>query len=150
VWLSKVAQFGLVWLAIGAVAAVVLRRPRVFVTLLVADAVAELAADVLKAALPRHRPRVHQLGGRLTEHSFPSGHTTTSFACATVLAAFVPRLRVPFYVLAVLVAVSRLYNGVHYPTDVIAGAALGTAVGATALLLLSGRRRRSPRARRRG
>lgn len=144
------AQFGGVWLLIGLVAALVLRRPRVFWVLLVADGVAELVADAIKAAVPRHRPRVHQLGGHLAAHSFPSGHTTTSFACATVLAAFVPRLRVPFYVLAALVGLSRLYNGVHYPTDVIAGAVLGTLVGATALRLLSAHRRGRRRARRSG
>ena len=64
----------------------------------------------------------------------------TSFACATVLSAFAPRWRVPFFLLATLIALSRLYNGVHYPTDVVAGALLGVL---TALLLLGASRRRS-------
>lgn len=76
---------------------------------------------------------MHQLGPATTTHSFPSGHTATSIACATVLGTFAPRLRVPFFVLAVLIAFSRLYNGDHYPLDVLGGALLGLLV-ATAVL----------------
>jgi len=132
---------------IGVLLAFALRRPRLLLPLVLADLAAEGATDILKALIPRHRPFVRQLGGHLSTHSFPSGHTATSFACATVLAAFAPRLRIPLYVLAAAVAYSRLYNGVHFPLDVVAGAVLGTA---TALLLLSGLRRGSRRAPRAG
>ena len=57
----------------------------------------------------------------------------TSFACATVLSHYAPRLRVPFFVLAALIAFSRVYNAMHYPTDVLAGAVLGVGIG-TALI----------------
>ena len=53
-------------------------------------------------------------------YSFPSGHATVSFACATVLALAVPRLRVPLFALAALISFSRVYVGVHYPFDVLA------------------------------
>jgi undecaprenyl-diphosphatase len=46
-----------------------------------------------------------------------------------VLASLAPRWRVPFFLLAALIAFSRIYNGVHYPTDVLAGSALGVLVG---------------------
>jgi undecaprenyl-diphosphatase len=59
-----------------------------------------------------------------------------------MLAAASPRLRVPAYVLAALIAFSRLYNGDHFPLDVIAGSVLGVLV-ATALLRLGAIRRRS-------
>jgi undecaprenyl-diphosphatase len=81
---------------------------------------------------------VHRLGHAVGSSSFPSGHATTAFACATMLAAFAPRLRVPLFALAALIALSRLYNGDHYPLDVLAGAALGTA---TAAILLKTSRR---------
>jgi undecaprenyl-diphosphatase len=114
--------------AIALVLAVLWRRPSVLVLVVVADLVADLSATGLKALIPRHRPRVETLVPRLHDHSFPSGHAATSFACAVVLASFAPRWRVPLYALAVLIAFSRLYVGVHFPLDVLGGAALGVLV----------------------
>ena len=123
------------------------RRPALLVTLLLAVGGADALTVLIKQVVPRHRPFEHQLGPSERTHSFPSGHTATAFAGATVLSAFAPRYRVAFYALACLIGFSRLYNGVHYPTDVLAGAVLGVL---TALLLLGGARRRSRRAPRRG
>jgi undecaprenyl-diphosphatase len=150
--LSRIGSFGLVWLAIALVLALLRRRIAIFVLVLVADGVAELAADVLKAAVGRRRPHFDPLVAVPHSHAFPSGHTTTSFACATVLAGFEPRLRVAFFVLAAAIAYSRVYIGVHWPLDVLAGAALGIAIGllVRALRLPAGRRRGSRRARRAG
>ena len=101
--------------------------------MLVADVGADLLAELGKALVPRHRPFVHQLGPATRTHSFPSGHTATSFACALVLASLAPRLRVPVLALAVLIAFSRLYNGDHFPLDVLAGGVLGAIVAAVVL-----------------
>jgi undecaprenyl-diphosphatase len=131
----------------------VLRRPYVFVWTLVADALGELSSDVLKDLIPRARPHVHALVTRPHSHSFPSGHATTSFACATVLALMLPRLAVPLLVLAAAVAWSRVYVAVHYPLDVLAGAVLGAAIGLLVprfLPRLAAARRRSARATRAG
>jgi undecaprenyl-diphosphatase len=141
--LSRIGTLGLVWVAIALVLAVLWRRPALFLTVVVADAAADLLAELGKAIVHRHRPFEHQLGPATSTWSFPSGHSATSFACATVLSTFAPRWRVPFFLLATLIALSRLYNGVHYPTDVVEGALLGVL---TALLLLAGGRRRSRRA----
>jgi undecaprenyl-diphosphatase len=137
--LSRIGTLGLVWIAIALVLAVLWRRPSLFLTVVVADAVADLLAELGKAIVQRHRPFEHQLGPATSTWSFPSGHSATSFACATVLSAFAPRWRVPFFLLATLIALSRLYNGVHYLSDVVAGALLGVL---TALLLLEAARRR--------
>jgi undecaprenyl-diphosphatase len=118
------------------------RRPWVLAGVLVAVVAADATATVGKALVHRHRPFEHQLGPSERTHSFPSGHAATSFAGATMLASFAPRFRVAFYVLAGLIAFSRLYNGDHYPTDVVAGAVVGTVI---ALLLLATGRRRSRR-----
>jgi undecaprenyl-diphosphatase len=87
-----------------------------------------------------------------TDWSFPSGHAATSFAGATMLAHFLPRQRLLLYALAVAIAYSRVYVGVHYPVDVLAGAALGTAVGWAGItsLPMLGRSRPRSRAARRG
>jgi undecaprenyl-diphosphatase len=138
-----------VWVAIALALAVLWRRPSVLVSVAAAVYGAALAATALKILIPRHRPRVHQLVPGPKDHSFPSGHAATSFAGATVLAFFAPCLRVPLYLLAAAIAFSRVYVGVHWPLDVIAGAALGVLV-ATALLRLAGDRLRSPRGPRSG
>ena len=68
--------------------------------------------------------------------SFPSGHTGSSFAAATVFLKKLPKkFSIPLLIMAILISVSRLYVGIHYPTDVIAGAITGTALGILACLL---------------
>ncbi len=57
--------------------------------------------------------------------SFPSGHTAGAFIMATLISVFYPAWTIPGYILASLVGISRVYNGVHFPTDVIAGILLG-------------------------
>jgi undecaprenyl-diphosphatase len=139
--LSWLGRLGLVWVVIALVLAVRWRRPPVFLTVVLAGAIADLLAELGKALIDRHRPFETQLGPPTSTHSFPSGHAATAFACATVLASLAPRWRVPFFVLAALIAVSRIYNGVHYPTDVLGGSALGVLVG-LAILRVSRRGRR--------
>lgn len=131
--LSWIGSFGAVWLAIAAALTLLWRRPSLFVTVLFADVLADLLAGAGKVIVHRHRPFETQIGPPSNTHSFPSGHSATSFACATVLAVYAPRWRVTFFLLATLIAFSRVYNGMHYPTDVLAGALLGVL---TALLLL--------------
>jgi len=144
---SRIGTYGAVWLALGLALALAWRRPWLFVGVAVGVGAADALTALIKAVVPRHRPFEHQLGPSERTHSFPSGHTATAFAGATMLSAFAPRYRLAFYLLACLIGFSRLYNGVHYPTDVLAGAVLGAV---TALLLLAAARRRSRRAPRRG
>ncbi|MDZ7288929.1 MAG: phosphatase PAP2 family protein [candidate division KSB1 bacterium] len=59
------------------------------------------------------------------EFSFPSGHTAAAFLMATLLSTFYPTLTLPCYFWAIIIGFSRVYNGVHYPTDVLAGVLLG-------------------------
>jgi undecaprenyl-diphosphatase len=149
--LSRVGSRGAIWILIALVLAVVRREPRLLVLVVIAVAVAELVTDALKAVIPRDRPHAHALVALPHSHSFPSGHSATSFASATVIALLVPRLAVPALLLATAIAFSRLYNGVHWPLDVLAGAVLGIAIGfgVRALRLPAARRpgsRRGPRA----
>jgi undecaprenyl-diphosphatase len=108
--------------------AIVWRRPAVPLYVIAAVASADMLATLGKALVHRHRPFEHQIGPSERTHSWPSGHAATAFAGAATLAWLVPRFRLLWYALAVLIAYSRLYNGVHYPTDVLSGAILGLLV----------------------
>jgi undecaprenyl-diphosphatase len=132
---------------IGLALALLRRRPDLLLIVLAADAVADLAALALKRLVDVDRPPVRYAEPKALvhvprDHSFPSGHAATSFACATVLAFAFPRLAAPLYLLAAAIAFSRVYVGVHYPFDVFGGALLGIAV-AIALRWLARAPRRS-------
>jgi undecaprenyl-diphosphatase len=132
---------GLVWIVLGVAAAVWLRRPLALVAVILAIEVASSVDGALKSAIGRARPfvgdpRVHPSIGLPHDPSMPSGHAMNAFAGAVLLAAVVPRARWPLLGLAALIALSRVYLGVHFPSDVIAGAILGAGLGAAAAWLL--------------
>jgi membrane-associated phospholipid phosphatase len=132
--LAQAGENGLLWYAMALAGAALDRRGHrrlysralkvVLATLVVNTVVKQLvrrARPVLEEELPALMP---VLSGR----SYPSAHASTSFAGARALAAAgLPAP--PLYALAVAMALSRPYLGVHYPSDIVAGAALGDAVG---------------------
>ncbi|HEX9416696.1 MAG TPA: phosphatase PAP2 family protein [Gaiellaceae bacterium] len=131
---------GIVWIAIALVCAVLWRRPLVFAWVVAADLIGNLGSYGLRELIGRPRPSMryaspHTLVRAPTDASFPSGHTTIAFACAAVLAYFKPRLAPPLFLLAAAIGFSRIYVGVHYPLDVVGGAALGLAIGALLIAL---------------
>ncbi len=100
------------------------------------NAVSGLLSLALKMFFGRARPRLLEMVGpfhfdmfswKSAVLSFPSGHTVTAFATVTALGFLAPRLGTWLFVLALLIAASRVITGAHYPSDVIAGAALGAA-----------------------
>jgi undecaprenyl-diphosphatase len=113
------------------------RCRRVFPLVGLAATVSFFAASALnaliKGVVERSRPPaaidLQALIGVPGSSSFPSGHAMTAFAAAGAIAVLAPRLRVPALALAALVAFSRVYLGVHFWLDVLAGAALGLAIG---------------------
>ena len=89
----------------------------------------------LKRLFRRRRPfiafvKARVVGRRPRDFSFPSGHAAAGFAGALVLGAHAPVFSPIFYALAVVVSLSRVYLGVHYPSDVVFGAFLGASIAA--------------------
>ena len=152
--LSYAGRLGLLWIVLALVLCGVYRRWGVLWLTLIAVALADWSSTGLKALIDRDRPPVDYARPKALvpvprDASFPSGHAATSFAAATMLTFAFPRLAPGLFVLAAAVAFSRVYVGVHYPLDVVGGAALGVLV-ATALRLLVRARLRSPQERQAG
>jgi len=115
------------------VLAVLWRRPWLFFEVALADLAGQLISYGLRQRIGRERPNVAYADPKPLVHpphdgSFPSGHATVSFACATVLSFYAPRAAPAFFVLAAAIAWSRVYVGVHYPLDVLGGAVLGVGI----------------------
>jgi undecaprenyl-diphosphatase len=87
----------------------------------------------VKVFLPRARPSLVVQGARALDieggGSFPSGHSKNAFTAFAILGSRWRRLRLPLGLLACLIAVSRVYVGVHWPLDVIVGSIVGWAIG---------------------
>jgi undecaprenyl-diphosphatase len=146
VWVTRIGTDGLVWIALAAGVALAWRRLAPLVLTAFAVALADGLTELVKLAVGEHRPAgTDPLVAMPSSDSFPSGHASTAFAAATVLARLEPRAAPGLFLLAAAVGYSRLYVGVHFPLDVAGGAVLGAA---TALLLLAAARRRSVRLRR--
>jgi len=126
---SKLGEYGLLWQGMALTGAVVDSRGRPQWLRAWAVIAGSFAVNQLvKLLFRRPRPDIPELPpltGTMSNRSYPSAHATTSAAAARVLP---PLLGVQLYPLAVVMAISRLYLGVHWPSDTVAGFALGAAV----------------------
>jgi membrane-associated phospholipid phosphatase len=129
---SRLGEHGGCWLALGGAGAVLAREPqtrRRWLRGVQIVAASYCLNQGLKLVIRRPRPTLDGLPPLtevVTRLSFPSAHATTSFAGARAYAGLAPTGAL--YAAAIVFGLSRPYLGVHYPSDVLAGAALGTAV----------------------
>ena len=152
--LGNVNRLGVLWIvvaiAIGlkrgsGLAGTLVLAVSVAVAAFAADSAAFGVKDLFQRARPfEAHPQIHPLYV-VHSSSFPAGHAATAFAGAMVLAYAVRRLAVPLFVIAAVIGFSRVYVGVHYPTDVLGGAAIGVVVGAVVVLALRAARNRGLR-----
>jgi membrane-associated phospholipid phosphatase len=127
---SKLGEHGALWYTVSAAGAAASRSRRgefgraaaLVLGSFVANQAIKLVVRRPRPNLPDLPPLIHTLSNR----SYPSAHATTSMAAARALSRVLPAA--PLYALAGAMALSRLYLGVHYPSDTLAGAALGLAV----------------------
>jgi undecaprenyl-diphosphatase len=135
-----------VWILIAIVLTLLQRRLLPLLLTALAVVLADGLATAVKLLVGSNRPgEPDPLVTIPHSHSFPSGHTATSFAAATVLSYCEPRAAPAFYVLAAAIAYSRLYVGAHFPLDVLGGIVIGLATGLLLLAAVRRRSRRSPR-----
>jgi undecaprenyl-diphosphatase len=144
---SAVGRGGMIWVLLALVL-IALRRFGLssLAAVLLALLLASLVTDqLLKPMVGRERPYVgtpdvRVIGGRPDDASFPSGHAANAFAGAYVLSAVAEEPAILWWGLAIVIAYSRVYLGVHYPLDVAVGGLIGIACGALAVAAM----RRSP------
>ena len=145
-WSSPILDQILPWLTyLGSHFAVILfiilswiitKQRKVFRHLVLLYAVQSAVIYSLKFLIRRERPlfilemasKLSKGPGEILDPSFPSAHSVFAFMMATLLANQFPRYQVIFFVVAGLIGWTRIYLGLHYPTDVIAGALLGYAI----------------------
>ena len=136
--LGRAADHGLLWFAVAGSMGLARSRPvrRAALRGIAAQGLASATANLVGKSLVRRTrpaaeltPLIRQLRRPPTSSSFPSGHTASAAAFATGVALEYPRLALPVAALAVGVGLSRVVTGVHYPSDVVAGAAIGVAAG---------------------
>ncbi|MEG2204468.1 MAG: phosphatase PAP2 family protein [Oscillospiraceae bacterium] len=142
IFLSRIGDGGAVWIALTAVLLISKKNRRIGMAMAMAMLLCFLVGNLgIKPWVARLRPYQVDLSISLlipppAEFSFPSGHTMNAFAATTALGCSSRRWGGYALLLAALIAFSRLYLMVHYPTDVIAGVLIGVAGGIAAHALV--------------
>lgn len=132
--ITYLGNVGAIWFIIALVLIGIKKYRPVGIMIFVAMGIGFIIGDIgIKHLVARPRPFVTYPVDLLitapASFSFPSGHSLSSFAAATVIARSIPRLSLPIFILAALIAFSRVYLFVHYPLDVIVGLIIGVSIG---------------------
>lgn len=133
--ISSLGNFGAIWIALAALLLILSGFRRSGLAVSIALAIDFVVVNlILKPLVGRERPcdinvPEDMLLACLSDHSFPSGHTAAAFSAAVALILCHKKVGIFALILAFMMGFSRLYLFVHYPSDVIAGALLGTLFG---------------------
>lgn len=135
IFFTDIGYAGLIWLAISIILLVKKDTRSIGKMCLISFFLTLIIVDFgMKSVFARERPydvisQVQLLIGRQLQYSFPSGHSSLSFSVAVVIFKELPRkFGIPALILATLISISRIYLGVHYPSDVIFGALFGSII----------------------
>jgi undecaprenyl-diphosphatase len=138
---TSLGNMGLIWIAISIVLIASKKYRKVGIMVLTAIIIGSILGEgLIKHLVKRTRPfyldpTIKLLVAKPASYSFPSGHTTASFAAASILSRYFKRYAPVFFTAAILIAFSRIYLYVHYPTDVLAGIVLGLISGKITIYL---------------
>ena len=145
-FVTALGNGGIIWIFLAAVFLIKKETRRMGVMILALLIISTLIGEVfIKNIVCRQRPFVN---GSVSEdmlliprpagkYSFPSGHSLTAFACSVGIYMYTrEKLNICFIIIAALIAVSRVYLYVHFPTDILAGAVIGSFIGAAAAALI--------------
>ena len=131
IFITKLGDMGFIWLVLAGLLCLYPKSRQAGILAFLALLVSTLLGEViLKNIFQRMRPYdsfplVPLLIDKSSQYSFPSGHTASSFAVAFVFANYFSKKSVPIWILASLIAFSRIYLFMHYPGDILAGILLG-------------------------
>lgn len=142
--ITRLGDGGCLWIVLAVMLLVIGKTRKVGFASAVALIITFVTVNLgIKNFVARTRPYeviegLTRLVGEQSDFSFPSGHSAHAFAVGVVILIMMPRkIGVPIFVISVLMAYSRLYVGVHYPTDVIAGALIGTIIAFVSVLIVN-------------
>lgn len=142
--ITSLGNLGIVWIMIAGVLMINEQHRLiggvVILTLIISTLIGEgIIKHIVRRARPcSYKESMHLLIDKPLSYSFPSGHTLSSFAVAEVLSAYFEQFRIIFLAIAFLIALSRIYLYVHYPTDVIAGIIIGIVCSKIVFIILQG------------
>lgn len=131
---TSFGNMGMIWVVVALIISAKAKYRKCSITMMLGMIAGVILGNfVVKNIVRRERPCwINEIGDMLIanpqDFSFPSGHTMSSFIAATILCYYDKRLGIPSFSVAILIAFSRMYLYVHFPTDIIGGALLGVGI----------------------
>ncbi|MGL4739555.1 MAG: phosphatase PAP2 family protein [Sarcina sp.] len=139
IFFTTIGDFGAVWLLLAAIFLFFKKLRKVGILIFLGELLNIIVVTILKDTIQRPRPfltlpNYHPLITPPTSFSFPSGHASSAIVAALIIAYYLKKWAIPAFTLAFIIGFSRIYVGVHYPSDVIVGFLIGIICGYLVML----------------